>query len=147
MSVNSKPVLNLDEISDFASPHSKDHRAPIPRIAAALPKAVRRRGADLLRRSGFAPMVDALARHQGVAHCLAVPAAGCLALGFWAGGLPGAIVGIYVVGLGLILGRDGFAALAKDSGFDRPTAGSIGLSHCRTGEKTVLPAQPIGRSQ
>ncbi|UEM07455.1 hypothetical protein JL101_031460 (plasmid) [Skermanella rosea] len=119
---------------------------PVSAIAAKLPAGMRRRGLDLLRRSGFAPMAEALTRHPLLAHCLAVPSAGCLALGFWAGGLPGVVVGSYFIGVGLILGRDGFAGLAGDGGHDRPSDGPIDLSLCRTGE-TLLPAQPIGRSQ
>lgn len=118
----------------------------IETIPAKLPAVMRRRGADLLRRSGFAPMAEALTRHPLLAHCLAVPSAGCLALGFWAGGLPGVVVGIYFIGLGLILGREGFAGLARDGGHGRPSDDAIDLSLCRTGEK-LLPAQPIGRLQ
>ncbi|UEM25298.1 hypothetical protein JL100_035145 (plasmid) [Skermanella mucosa] len=111
-----------------------------------LPAPLRRAGAGLLRRSGFGPMAGVLSRHPLLAQCLLVPAAGCVALGYWAGGPPGMIVGVYLVGLAAILAREGFAGLAGDAEPSRAERASIRLSHCRTGENS-LPVSFTGRSR
>ncbi|QQP87597.1 hypothetical protein IGS68_15975 [Skermanella sp. TT6] len=124
MSITMNSALLADGTGDLGKFNSDIDRPYSPvsigTIPAKLRAGVRRRGADLLRRGGFAPMAEALIRRPLLAQCLAVPSAGCLTLGFWAGGLPGMVVGIYFIGLGLILGRDGFAGLAGDGGDDRP---------------------------
>jgi hypothetical protein len=89
-----------------------------PRIRSreALPAIVRRGANRLLDHSGFTPMAAVLTRNPLLAQCLAIPLLGCLVLGTWAAGLPGLIIGVYLVGLAALLGRDSFAELAGNAG-------------------------------